>query len=380
VAWFINGVEVHRQTGPHIAEMDKECKLMMNVWQPSDHSWAGPFDKGRLPIYVYYDWVSYAAHTPGAGNTGSNNDFTHTWRDELDAHDSRRWSMATHTWDENNVDFNPANVVFRDGKMILCMTESSEDKLGFQDNKAPEILHAEYLGNQLLLHMSEPLLSASFNKIPQKQKFFKIKNRQYHPENFILALELQRNRKKLDLNLSGLSDLQGNQISEKIRLQNIPSVPEQFPLMINVGGPDLESWQASSNDFKNAHYSPSGDPFTSDITIKNVPANIPAEIFQSGINDILRYSAKVPNGKYQVTLLFSEHLYDSPAQRIFDIYIEKEAVHKKLDLSEAAGFNVAYTIESQPITVNDFQLDIYFYEYNWSGALLNGLIIEKISQ
>ncbi len=122
VAWFVDGVEVYRQQYGHIEQLNRSQKLMMNIWQPDYPDWVGPFNPTNLPIYAYYDWVSYAAYTPGDGTTGTNNGFTPVWHDDFDSWDTDRWQKATHTWNGNNCDFIPENVVFNNGYMVLCMT------------------------------------------------------------------------------------------------------------------------------------------------------------------------------------------------------------------------------------------------------------------
>ena len=100
-------------------------KIMMNIWQPSNTTWAGAFNADILPVYAIYDWVSYSAYDPGNGSVGTNNDFSPLWIDDFDFWDNSRWQKATHTWDGNNVDFTPANAVFNGGFLILCMTTPS---------------------------------------------------------------------------------------------------------------------------------------------------------------------------------------------------------------------------------------------------------------
>ncbi|MDP3682899.1 MAG: family 16 glycosylhydrolase, partial [Ignavibacteria bacterium] len=85
VAWFIDGKEVHRQTGDHIKTLDLPQKLMMNVWNPDYENWVGVWSDKVLPAFSYYDWVKYSAYTPGTGNYGTGNNFTVLWTDELDS-------------------------------------------------------------------------------------------------------------------------------------------------------------------------------------------------------------------------------------------------------------------------------------------------------
>lgn len=122
VAWFVDGVEVYRQTGGHITNLVRTQKIMMNIWPPAYVDWVGTLNPGQLPSYAFYDWFRYYAYVPGTGNTGTDNDFILLWEDNFDTWNSTRWQKASHTWDGNNSDFTPANAVFQDGYFILCLT------------------------------------------------------------------------------------------------------------------------------------------------------------------------------------------------------------------------------------------------------------------
>lgn len=138
VAWFVDDVEVLRQTGDHIVTLTKPQKIMMNIWNPLYANWASVLDSLTLPAFAYYDWVSYYAYTPGAGNYGSGNNFTYSWTDDFDSWDTSRWEKATHTWDGNGCDFIQENAVFNDGKLILCLTNSTN--IGYSDLTPPSLL------------------------------------------------------------------------------------------------------------------------------------------------------------------------------------------------------------------------------------------------
>ena len=120
VAWFIDDVEVLRQTGAHIQTLTLPQKIMMNIWNPLFENWAGIFNPDALPAFSYYDWVSYYSYTPGTGNYGTGNNFTHDWTDNFDSWDTNRWDKATHTFNGNGCDFIQENAVFIDGKLVLC--------------------------------------------------------------------------------------------------------------------------------------------------------------------------------------------------------------------------------------------------------------------
>ena len=117
-------------------------KIMMNIWQPTWVDWVGEFDSDILPVYAFYDWVKYYAYVYGSGNTGTDNNFILLWEDDFDSWNTARWQKATHTFDNNNVDFIEENVVFQYGHMILCMTTPgntgySGDPLDIELNDVP---------------------------------------------------------------------------------------------------------------------------------------------------------------------------------------------------------------------------------------------------
>ena len=129
VAWFVDGVEVYRQYGAHIIQLNRYQKMMMNIWQPEYVDWVGPFSEDDLPVYAYYDWARHYAWTPNEGDAGTDSAFTLHWHDDFDSWDMNRWQKASHTWDGNNAQFIPANAVLQDGFLILCLT--MPDALGY---------------------------------------------------------------------------------------------------------------------------------------------------------------------------------------------------------------------------------------------------------
>ena len=119
VAWFIDGVEVYRQTESHIQEMAYHQKIMMNIWNPVYDDWVGVWDERILPRFSYYDYVSYASYTPGEGNMGTDQNFTFQWQDDFDFFDSTRWEKShNHTFGGNQALFIEENIVYENGYMI----------------------------------------------------------------------------------------------------------------------------------------------------------------------------------------------------------------------------------------------------------------------
>ncbi|MDX2128166.1 MAG: family 16 glycosylhydrolase [Chloroherpetonaceae bacterium] len=115
VAWFVDGVEVYRQTQAHILTLRRAQKIMMNIWQPIWTDWTGTFDWRILPLYPAYEWVRYSSWSESRG-------FTFSWQDNLDSFDSNRWDRGTGTWSANNAQFTPDNIFFQNGRMFLGLT------------------------------------------------------------------------------------------------------------------------------------------------------------------------------------------------------------------------------------------------------------------
>lgn len=141
VAWFVDGVERHRQTASHIQTLTRAQNIFMNLWQPGyvpTDPFQGDFNPDVLPVYSFYDYVKYASYTPGGGNTGTGNNFTQQWTDDFDSLNTARWLKGQNTsFDQNNVDFIPENTVFQDGKMILCLTKKNAIGYPFTSNASP---------------------------------------------------------------------------------------------------------------------------------------------------------------------------------------------------------------------------------------------------
>ena len=153
VAWFVDSIEVLKQSGAFIQTLTKPQKIMMNIWPPQYENWAGVLDPLTLPAFTYYDWVSYYSYNPGSGNYGTGNNFTHSWTDNFDSWDTSRWDKATHTWDGNGSDFIQENAVFNDGKLILCLTNATN--IGYTDVMAPSYFMQEHLQIKCTVVFSE---------------------------------------------------------------------------------------------------------------------------------------------------------------------------------------------------------------------------------
>ena len=124
IDFYIDGQLVRHDGNPYVGTLDTYQKIMMNIWQPIWEDWVGEFDEDILPVYAFYDWVKYYSFTPGSGDYGLDNNFSHEWTDEFDYFDQVRWQKATHTWSSNNAQFVHENAVIQNGYLILCLTDN----------------------------------------------------------------------------------------------------------------------------------------------------------------------------------------------------------------------------------------------------------------
>lgn len=376
VAWFIDDVEVVRQTGAHIQTLDKAQKIMMNIWNPMYENWAGVFNPEALPAFAYYDWVSYYTYSPGTGNYGTGNNFTHDWTDNFDSWDTSRWDKATHTWDGNGCDFIHANAVFDDGKLVLCLTNSTN--IGYVDIQPPALLWARASNNKVLVMFSEELDNAAAENI----------SNYVIPAVTINNAALQTDLKSVELSVTGLvipstkslavlsmkdNETIPNTMSAKATTIIMPQ-SLNFPLKINCAGPAALDYLADVGWAQNTEFGFLDGTSSVYPTSLQISGTDEDEIFQSDKYGMVTYKVRVPNGKYNIKLMFAENYFNATGNRIFDVYIEQNIVISNLDIYAQVGKNAAYVKEILSVNVVDGILDIQFSE-KIDNALINGIVI-----
>lgn len=379
IAWFIDGVEVYRRTQPDISGFIYPQKIGMDVWQPSYVNWSGQLDDRVLPVFAYYDWASYSAYTPGAGTTGSSNNFTLQWKDEFDSLDQNRWEKYTGTFDGNNCDFIPENVVLQDGKMILCLTK--ENPVGYSDQTPPTILWTRALGNTIEIGFSEDVeKNSAENKSNYVISGVTISNAALLVDQQTVVLTVSDFNPALSYNLIVLH-VKDNSVSHNTingQLINIKAAtPLTFPLYINVGGGSFGDYlgdQVWSPHLEYGHLDGSSTQWAQSIDIQGTDNDT---VYLSELEDIVEYRIRVPNGMYRLTLQFAENKHKSTGARIFDVLVEGQEIAKNVDLISLVGSHAAYQLISDNIIV-DGMIDIHF-NYTWNLSLLNGIIIDQIS-
>ncbi|HTF81797.1 MAG TPA: family 16 glycosylhydrolase [Cytophagales bacterium] len=150
VAWYLDGVLIRKTVGAQSAELTNAQSLRFNLWASDVVSWVGTFDTQALPAYQFVNWIKYSSYTPGAGDNGT--DFTLSWTDEFNTFNTSRWSKANWTFDGNLVNFEPNNVLVKDGYLVMALTTATQT--GFSgtvpvDNMVTEVsdhaIHHEHI-------------------------------------------------------------------------------------------------------------------------------------------------------------------------------------------------------------------------------------------
>lgn len=377
IAWFVDGIEISRQTGSHIQQINRAQKIMMNIWPPAYEGWVGVLDPSGLPARSYYDWVSYSTYTPGSGSTGSGNNFTPSWNDDFNTFDQNRWAKASHTWQGNNSDFILENAVITDGMLILCLTDNVN--IGNVDLTKPAVSYVrENYDNTVKVVFNEEVDKNSAESIanyiiPGVQ----ITGAALQPEGRSVIISTQNYQQSVPYNIivQNIKDdaIPANTItlSAKTIAQNSEIT---FPLKINVGGSasgdyseDLEWTYAAPYGYING----SSTIYPSNLIISGTTEPV---IFREERWGVVSYRVKIPNGNYDVSLLFAENYFNVAGARKFNILLNGELFADSLDVFAQAGANAAYTI-TKSITVQDELLDFYFDDIV-DHSFLNGIIVD----
>lgn len=375
IAWFIDGVEVYRQMQSHVRTVTRPQKIMMNIWQPAFINWVGTFDPSILPVFAYYDWVSYYEYTPGTGNYGTGNNFTHSWTDNFDTWDQARWEKASHTFHGNNVDFIHSNIVFQEGKMILCLTDATN--IGYKDVTKPTVQWARYSNNEAEVMFSEAVETTTAETISNYLISGVTINsavQQMDKRKVILTLSEYDSTVSKTLIIRNVTDSSGNVMSLK-SVPIINQMPLTFPVKINLGGDAWGEYLADQEWSEKVEYGfMEGTASSSTVAISNTEEDA---VYQSERYGLVSYRVRVPAGSYNVKLMFAELYFGEAGARVFDVVVEDSLNQSlKVDLYKLAGRNNAYEMSFNGVNVNDGILNIYLPAHI-NNSTITGIVIEE---
>ncbi len=384
IAWFIDGVEYYRQNQEHIQQFVFPQKIMMNLWSPESAGWVGAWDDRILPLFAWYDWVSYASYSPGSGNTGTGNNFTLQWKDEFTSWNQARWTMGTHTFNGNRVTFKRENVVFRDGCVVLCMTKGPD--LGYSDKTAPAVLWARADQDTVTVRFSEAVDPATAAKANFAITGITIHNAILQPDQqtvklAVSPLDTSKRNNVVALNVKDTFS-PANKLTAQLQ-QIIMGKPLSLPVKINIGGKAWRDYLPDQEWGPEVEYGyQDGAPRDRNKPIVGIDVLHTDEdtLYHTEMHELVSYKVRLPRGRYRVTLKMAEMTFTEPLSRVYNIYVEGRKVADRLDLAADPGPKTALELVVDDVAVQDGILEIRF-EYIWGyndgwGALLNGLVIE----
>ncbi len=380
VAWWVDSVEIYRQTGDHVQTLFRGQKLMMNIWQPVYEDWAGAFSESSLPVYAYYDWVRVYAYTPGI-----NDNFTLQWQDDFDTWDKSRWDKATHTFDGNNCQFVYSNAVFQDGYLILCITMPGAE--GYNGNAvvdtdvdAPYAVAVHGFDDEIKIRFSEdPEEASAENTSNYLISAFAVNSATLGPDNRTVILETDGRDPQLSYSmvLTGIGDLADPANKMQPQFYSIPA-SRTLPLQINLGGDESNGYLSDQIwDFHKTYGRVGGN--VEQHSVSKEFANTDDDvIYRTECRGLHFYNFRIPNGTYKLTLRFAETEYAAAGKRVFDIYANNQKIKENLDIFAESGANAALDIVADEITVSDHFLEIYLAPVT-GAPVLSGIKLEKMT-
>ncbi len=378
VAWFVDGYEVLRDNNDYIQTLFREQKLMMNIWPPIHTDWVGLLDPDILPVYAYYDWIKRYEYTPGV-----NGNFTLDWVDNLDDWDQERWEMGTHSWPENTAQFTPENVVFKNGYMILCLTKP--DKLGYGgsiivdlDLDPANVVWARADARTVRVFFSEKVEAVSAENIsnysiPQVE----IRSAKLLDDGKTVALDVGDLEPAQTHTLTVTGIIDASRLSHKMPSQEVEiALGMEFPIKVNIGGEERSGFLADSTwNFFQEYGATGGIP--QDRPQGTVISGDDAEVLNSERENITFFQVRAPNGVYDVNLLMADSKYESPGERVFNVFAEENPVLENLDIVAEAGKNAALMKTIPGVVVEDGVLDLYFERQAGETTLSGVEVIQR---
>ncbi|HEY7772939.1 MAG TPA: family 16 glycosylhydrolase [Marinagarivorans sp.] len=124
VRWLVDGEVIRTTNGGQARDLISPAQARINFWPPENPAWVGDWNDSVLPLYMFVNWVEFYSWN-GSG-------FDLKWRDDFDSFNTSRWGTADWTFAENRADFSPANVVVKNGYLVLALTREGQE--GFTGN------------------------------------------------------------------------------------------------------------------------------------------------------------------------------------------------------------------------------------------------------
>lgn len=121
IAWFVDGAQVRRISGGQfVTSLTSNQDIRFNLWAANVAEWVGAWNDSILPVYQFVNYFEYKPYI------ASTNSFGTGWRDDFNSFDTARWGKANWTFAENYADFDPNNVVVKNGYLVLALTKEGQ--------------------------------------------------------------------------------------------------------------------------------------------------------------------------------------------------------------------------------------------------------------
>ncbi len=222
IAWSVDGKELFRQTGEHIARMNQKQKIMMNIWPSEFWDWTGPWNESVLPLRAAYDFVRYYEYKPTTKDT-----FQLSWEDPFDQLDMSRWSFATHTFDGNACDFTPSNAIFKDGILYLLLTKGEfEEKVEIKSEAPPTDFNAVQLASAELIKPNtlKVQFTGKINKVNARKENFSVAGTQVVKCKFDISMTF------VELELSNYTYKEGDTLIFNPPAKSLAKEKQEIPI------------------------------------------------------------------------------------------------------------------------------------------------------
>lgn len=121
IAWFVNGTQVRRiNGGQFVTSLTSPQDIRFNLWAANIAEWVGAWNPNILPVYQFVNYIDYKPWNSATNSFGTG------WRDDFNSFDTNRWNKANWTFGENLADFEPNNVVVKNGILVLALTREGQ--------------------------------------------------------------------------------------------------------------------------------------------------------------------------------------------------------------------------------------------------------------
>ncbi|MFT3744795.1 MAG: glycoside hydrolase family 2 TIM barrel-domain containing protein [Pyrinomonadaceae bacterium] len=110
---------------------------------------------------------------------------------------------------------------------------------------------------------------------------------------------------------------------------------------------------------------------------KNILGTPNDPLFQTMQEGLTGYRFDVPNGTYEVSLLFAETKFDEAGKRIFDISVNGKVLAERLDIAAKVGRNRAFAIREEVIASNGLNFQLIS---KIGDPVLSGIRIKRLTK